>query len=382
MSNIKPRVARADRAASVVPVAAAVESADEHIEQSDQSGERLQKILARQGLGSRRQIEAWIAEGRIEVNGEKATLGARIDPEDNVTLDGRAVHLNTEKVTRRVIAYNKPEGEVCTRVDPEGRPTVFSHLPRIASERWIAIGRLDINTSGLLLFTNDGELANRLMHPSYQVEREYAVRVFGEVTEQKVKNLFDGVELEDGMARFTDIVDTANEGINRWFHVCIQEGRNREVRRLWESQELTVSRLKRVRYGSTIIPDHLRQGRWVELEQDGVDALAEMVNLPRVKAGPRTVADKQRTLRQQRKRPQLRTGKPSGQRREERREEQRPAGRREEQRPAGRREEHRPAGRREEQRPVGRREEQRPAGRREDRPAGRREDRPAGRRSR
>ena len=140
------------------------------------------------------------------------------------------------------------------------------------------------------------------MHPSYQIEREYAVRVFGEVTEQKVKNLFDGVELEDGMARFTDIVDSGNEGINRWFHVCILEGRNREVRRLWESQELAVSRLKRVRYGSTIIPDHLRQGKWNELEQKDVDALADLVNLPQVKAGPRTVEDQQRAERQQRKR--------------------------------------------------------------------------------
>ena len=283
------------------------------------SGERLQKALARQGLGSRRQVEAWISEGRIHVNGEKATLGVRIQPDDQVTLDGRAVHLKSE-ATRRVLAYNKPEGEVCTRTDPEGRPTVFDRLPKIAGERWIAIGRLDINTSGLLLFTTDGELANRLMHPSYQIEREYAVRVFGEVTEQKVKNLFEGVELEDGPARFTDIVDSANEGINRWFHVCILEGRNREVRRLWESQGLSVSRLKRVRYGSTIIPDHLRQGRWIELEQADVDGLADLVSLDRVQAGPRTKEDKQRTERQQRKRPQGKTGgrrgvKPVGARR-------------------------------------------------------------------
>ncbi|MCL6270936.1 23S rRNA pseudouridine(2605) synthase RluB [Sansalvadorimonas sp. 2012CJ34-2] len=273
-----------------------------------QAGERLQKVLARQGLGSRRQIEAWITEGRVHVNGEKATLGMRIVSTDQVALDGRPVHLK-EQVTRRVIAYNKPEGEVCTRTDPEGRPTVFQRLPRIPGERWIAVGRLDINTSGLLLFTTDGELANRLMHPSHQIEREYAVRVFGDVTEEKVKNLFDGVELEDGFARFTDIVDTGNEGINRWFHVCIMEGRNREVRRLWESQELAVSRLKRVRYGSTIIPDHLRQGRWVELEQAEVDALADLVDLPRVKAGPQTKEAKIKMDRQQRKRPGVKTGK-------------------------------------------------------------------------
>ncbi len=265
------------------------------------AGERLQKALARQGLGSRRQIESWITEGRIQVNGTRATLGVRIQPGDQIALDGRAVHVKLD-TSRRVIAYNKPEGEVCTRVDPEGRPTVFDRLPKIAGERWIAIGRLDINTSGLMLFTTDGELANRLMHPSHQIEREYAVRVFGDVTAQKVKNLFEGVELEDGPARFTDIVDSANEGINRWFHVCILEGRNREVRRLWESQELSVSRLKRVRYGSTIIPDHLRQGRWVELVQADVDELAELVDLPKVQAGPRSREDKQKMDRQQRKR--------------------------------------------------------------------------------
>ncbi len=302
----------------VSPVVEAVEASDQS---SELKGERLQKILARHGIGSRRQIESWIAEGRIEINGVKATLGLRVQRHDQVAIDGRGIHLSQEATTRRVIAYNKPEGEVCTRKDPEGRPTVFDRLPKIAGERWIAIGRLDINTSGLLLFTNDGELANRLMHPSYQIEREYAVRVFGEVTEQKVKNLFDGVELEDGMARFTDIVDAGNEGINRWFHVCILEGRNREVRRLWESQELAVSRLKRVRYGSTIIPDHLRQGKFAELEQKDVDALAELVKLPRVKAGPRTVEDMQRTVRQQRKRGGLKGAKPGMRRASTQREE-------------------------------------------------------------
>ena len=285
----------------------------EKTEVATPSGERLQKAMARQGLGSRRQIEGWISEGRIQVNGEKATLGVRIQTGDQVALDGRAVHLKAE-ATRRVLAYNKPEGEVCTRTDPEGRPTVFDRLPKIAGERWIAIGRLDINTSGLLLFTTDGELANRLMHPSHQIEREYAVRVFGDVTEQKVKNLFTGVELEDGPARFTDIVDSRNEGINRWFHVCILEGRNREVRRLWESQDLSVSRLKRVRYGSAIIPDHLRQGRWVELDQAEVDGLAELVDLPKVQAGPRTREDAQRMERQQRKRQGVKNVKSGGRR--------------------------------------------------------------------
>ena len=244
-------------------------------------GEKLQKILAGAGIGSRREMERWISEGRITVNGEKASLGDRASAEDRIKVDGRPIKLdNYASRTRRVIAYNKPEGEICSRSDPEGRPTVFDRLPKLQGERWIAIGRLDLNTSGLILFTTDGELASRLMHPSHQIEREYAVRVMGNVTEQKVKNLFNGVELEDGPARFTDIVDSGGPGINRWFHVCILEGRNREVRRLWETQELTVSRLKRVRFANVIIPDHLRMGQWEELDKDSIDALAAHVDLP------------------------------------------------------------------------------------------------------
>lgn len=244
-------------------------------------GEKLQKILAGAGLGSRREMERWITEGRISVNGDKATLGDRASRFDTVTVDGRPVKLDAYAAgIRRVIAYNKPEGEICTRSDKEGRPTVFDKLPNLKGERWISIGRLDLNTSGLLMFTTDGELASRLMHPSNTVEREYAVRVMGTVTPEKVKNLFEGVELEDGKARFTDIVDSGGTGINHWFHVCIQEGRNREVRRLWESQDLKVSRLKRVRFGSLIIPDHLRQGQFQELEKQDIDALAALVDLP------------------------------------------------------------------------------------------------------
>ncbi len=206
-------------------------------------GEKLQKILAGAGLGSRREMERWITDGRISVNGSKANLGDRATLADIITVDGRAIKLDAyASGIRRVIAYNKPEGEICSRLDKEGRPTVFDKLPRLKGERWIAIGRLDLNTSGLLLFTNDGELASRLMHPSHAIEREYAVRVMGEITQQKVKNLFDGVELEDGMARFTDIVDSGGTGINHWFHVCVLEGRNREVRRLWESQDLMWTR--------------------------------------------------------------------------------------------------------------------------------------------
>ena len=243
-------------------------------------GEKLQKILAGAGIGSRREMERWISEGRVAVNGEKASLGDRASATDRISVDGRPVKLdNYASKVRRVIAYNKPEGEICSRSDPEGRPTVFDRLPKLSGERWIAVGRLDLNTSGLILFTTDGELASRLMHPSHEIEREYAVRVMGNVTEQKVKKLFEGVELEDGPARFTDIVDSGGAGINRWFHVCVMEGRNREVRRLWESQELTVSRLKRVRFANVIIPDHLRMGQWEELDKDTIDTLAANVDL-------------------------------------------------------------------------------------------------------
>lgn len=244
-------------------------------------GEKLQKILAGAGLGSRREMERWITEGRIMVNGKTAKLGDRATLHDDISVDGRPVKLDAyASGVRRVIAYNKPEGEICSRSDKEGRPTVFDRLPKLKGERWIAVGRLDLNTSGLLLFTNDGELASRLMHPSNSIEREYAVRVMGNVTQEKVTNLFNGVELEDGPARFTDIVDSGGTGINRWFHVCVLEGRNREVRRLWESQDLTVSRLKRVRFGSLIIPDKLRQGQFQELLKDDIDQLAAQVDLP------------------------------------------------------------------------------------------------------
>jgi 23S rRNA pseudouridine2605 synthase len=194
-------------------------------------------------------------------------------------------------VLRRVLIYNKPEGEVTTRRDPEGRPTVFDRLPRLPDHRWIAIGRLDINTTGLVLFTTDGELANRLMHPSRQVDREYAVRVFGEVDEAMIKRLSEGVLLEDGTARFTDISMAGGKGINQWFHVTLMEGRNREVRRLWESQGVRVSRLKRVRYGSVFLPSRLTMGKWEELDQKTVDALSRSVDLPPVDIPAKTPSE-------------------------------------------------------------------------------------------
>ncbi|MGM0785473.1 MAG: 23S rRNA pseudouridine(2605) synthase RluB [Pseudomonadota bacterium] len=265
--------------------------------------EKLQKVLARAGLGSRREMEAAIADGRVKVNGKVATLGDRIAMHDKVAFDERPVTLRgAEETPRRVIMYNKPEGELCTRKDPEGRRTVFDRLPRLKGERWIAIGRLDINTSGLLLFTTDGELANRLMHPSTQVEREYAVRVMGEVTKEQVVAMVEGVMLEDGPARFTDVQEFGGEGINTWFHVVITEGRNREVRRLWESQGLTVSRLKRVRYGNIFLDKRAKAGEWVELSQEEVDDLATAAGLPSRKVPELTPDEKNRWSRDKHKR--------------------------------------------------------------------------------
>lgn len=243
--------------------------------------EKLQKVLARAGHGSRRELETLIKTGRVSVNGQVAKLGERLEDENAVIrIDGHTVSGKaSEEVVCRVLAYYKPEGELCTRHDPEGRRTVFDRLPKIRGSRWISVGRLDANTSGLLLFTTDGELANRLMHPSRQVEREYLVRVFGEVTEQKVKNLVRGVELEDGMARFEDVVYAGGEGMNHTFYVAINEGRNREVRRLWESQETTVSRLKRVRYGDIYLDKKLPRGGWMELDLKEVNYLRELVEL-------------------------------------------------------------------------------------------------------
>ncbi len=243
--------------------------------------EKLQKVLARAGHGSRRELEALIRAGRVSVNGKVAVLGERLE-DDNaiVRIDGHVVSAKAqEEVICRVLAYYKPEGELCTRHDPEGRRTVFDRLPKIRGSRWISVGRLDANTSGLLLFTTDGELANRLMHPSRQVEREYLVRVFGDVTEDKIRNLVRGVQLEDGLARFEDVLHAGGEGMNHTFYVVINEGRNREVRRLWESQETTVSRLKRVRYGDIFLDKKLPRGGWMELDLKEVNYLRELVEL-------------------------------------------------------------------------------------------------------
>lgn len=243
--------------------------------------EKLQKVLARAGVGSRREMETVISEGRVSVNGKVATLGDRVEAKDVIRVDGHQIAVPTvNDVICRVLAYHKPEGEMCTRHDPEGRPTVFERLPRIKDSRWVAVGRLDVNTSGLLLFTTDGELANRLMHPSHEVEREYAVRVFGEVTEGMLQKLRHGVQLEDGPAKFDKIVAMGGEGLNQWFNVTLCEGRNREVRRLWESLDVQVSRLMRVRYGDIKLEKTLPRGGWVELQLPQVNYLRKLVGLP------------------------------------------------------------------------------------------------------
>lgn len=255
--------------------------------------EKLQKVMARTGLGSRREMERWIQEGRVRIDGRPATLGDRVGAAAQITVDGHPLTPVAATETR-VILYHKPVGEICSRSDPQQRPTVFARLPKPGKGRWISIGRLDYNTSGLLLLTTDGELANALMHPSSQVEREYLVRVMGEVTEDILQKLRDGVVLDDGPARFTDIQPGGGEGINRWFYVVLMEGRNREVRRLWESQGLTVSRLKRVRYGNVFIPSRVKQGQWQALAPDEVSELYRLGNLP-----PKTVAQLTPTQRRE-----------------------------------------------------------------------------------
>jgi 23S rRNA pseudouridine2605 synthase len=242
-------------------------------------GERIQKILANLGYGSRREIERWIEAGRVQVNGKIIQLGARIEPADNVTLDGKPVNVPVLEQATRILLYHKPVGEICTRDDPEGRPTVFDNLPSLRDGRWVAIGRLDINSSGLMLFTNNGELANRLMHPRYEVEREYAVRVLGEVTDRMIEQLKKGVQLDDGLAKFVSILDAGGQGANHWYHVTLKEGRNREVRRIWEAVDRTVSRLHRIRYGPVVLPRSIRQGKFKELEQNETDLLLKSVGL-------------------------------------------------------------------------------------------------------
>lgn len=250
--------------------------------------ERLQKVLAQAGIGSRREMEEWIAAGRISVNGVTARLGQSVAPTDKIKIGGRLVNVRfTTTKTPRVVMYHKPEGEIVSRDDPEGRPSVFAALPRIRGGRWIAVGRLDFNTSGLLLFTTSGELANQLMHPSSELVREYAVRVLGELTRETQQRLLDGVDLEDGPASFASIEEAGGEGANRWVRVTLFEGRNREVRRMFEAVGCTVSRLIRIRYGPFALPPQLKRGQVRELEEGEVRAFQGQLGKANKPAAPR-----------------------------------------------------------------------------------------------
>lgn len=241
--------------------------------------ERVQKFLARSGHGSRRQIEEWIREGRIQVNGRTAVLGDTVTAEDQLTVDGRRVAAAAAP-SCRVLLYNKPEGEICTRSDPDGRPSIFERLPASGGQRWVSVGRLDVNTSGLLLLTTDGDLANRLMHPSGGIEREYLIRVLGEVTPEMLERLRSGVELEDGPAAFARVYEVGGRGSNHWYGAVLREGRKREVRRLWEAVGVRVSRLKRIRFGPLSLPSHLRRGQFMELDDAGIAALRAALTAP------------------------------------------------------------------------------------------------------
>ena len=254
--------------------------------------ERLHKLLAQSGIGSRREMEEAIAAGRVTVNGETARTGQSATPGDRIKLNGRLVNVKFSNRLPRVLIYHKPEGEIVSRDDPEHRPSVFTALPRLSGSRWVAVGRLDFNTSGLLLFTTSGELANRLMHPRYELVREYAVRVLGELSSEAQQRLLDGVELDDGPAQFSTLQEAGGEGANHWYRVSLFEGRNREVRRMFEAVGVAVSRLMRVRYGPFALPPNLRRGQSLELDEKEIRRL--LADFGMEDAVPRPVVRKPR----------------------------------------------------------------------------------------
>jgi|TARA_B110000037_G_scaffold213367_1_gene267773 23S rRNA pseudouridine2605 synthase len=239
-------------------------------ENDSNSGIRIQKMLAQIGVGSRREIERAIIEKRISVNNILAEIGQSVSNKDRIIFDGKLIKLNSDKSSPRILIYNKPEGEIVSESDPKGRATVFDHLPKIKNAKWISIGRLDFNTSGLLIFTSYGEFANRLMHPRYEIDREYSVRVLGKLTDNQISQLRVGIKLEDGIARFEKIFLKGGEGSNHWYQVILKEGRNREVRRLFEFFNIIVSRLMRVRFGEIVLPTNLKKGSYIELSKKEV----------------------------------------------------------------------------------------------------------------
>lgn len=243
------------------------------------NSQKLHKVLAQSGLGSRRTMEQWIRDGRVTVNGVAAGIGTRVTPRDRIRVDEREVRWPAPRQLPRVLVYHKPEGEITSRDDPQRRPTVFSHLPRLRGAKWLAVGRLDFNTCGLLIFTTSGELANRMMHPRFAIEREYAVRTRGRLSTEQAAQLKSGIMLDDGLARCTAIKDEGGEGANHWYRLVLAEGRNRVVRRMFEALGLTVSRLLRVRFGTISLPSRLKRGQLNELAPEDVVRLMEWLKL-------------------------------------------------------------------------------------------------------
>lgn len=246
----------------------------------DTVSQKLQKILAQAGLGSRRDMERWIEEGRVTVNGKVAGIGVRVGPKDLIKIGRRVVRWPASGELPRVLLYHKPEGEIVSRDDPEGRDTVFAKLPRVRGAKWLAVGRLDYNTCGLLIFTTSGEVANRMMHPSFEIEREYAVRIVGELSTEQIAKLKTGLMLADGIARCESVKDEGGEGSNHWYRIVLKEGRNRIVRRMFEALGLTVSRLMRVRFGIVGLPPRLKRGQFIELTADETRRLLAWQQVP------------------------------------------------------------------------------------------------------
>ena len=262
---------------------------------------KLQKVLAQAGLGSRRDMEQWIIAGRVTVNGTTARIGARVDAHDEVKVDGRVLQATAASQLPQVLLYHKPEGEIVSSDDPAGRPTMFDKLPRLRGAKWVVVGRLDFNSCGLLVFTTSGEIANRMMHPSYELEREYAVRVLGKLTDEQIAGLRSGIKLDDGMARLEAIAPEGGEGANRWYRIVLKEGRNRIVRRLFEALGLQVSRLMRVRFGPVGLPPRLRRGQFQELAPEETRQLLTTLGLPLPVQPPRVPRGSAETRRRPRR---------------------------------------------------------------------------------